>query len=450
MARPFTIDVWSPQLPSELRLASGADFKLGDNALDSLFGISLPPRERDLLRIAMAVYVADRRVRRPRLGQEGCPSRTIELTVDVTDPDFWSDRDALGLLTAPLTRLGGDFWTFSFRACPPAHQQFPLFREAGRVALYSTGLDSLAGLAATLREDRLPVVTVTALHQALRRRADEQLNALANHFHVPIRPVYCWTRLSSPPKLSSQESTQRYRGFLFTTLAGVVASSTGASQVEVFENGIGAINLPPQLGMCLGSMATKGCHPGFLSAMSRLMSHVASRAIQYRLPMIGLTKAEAVSGLVREGLGHLALQTVSCSHYPIRRIGPAKQCGTCFACLGRRQAMLCAGIPDDPRCYELDLFGPHDNSVYQGDRLDPLKACLKQAVELVGLKSGPRALHAFERHVVSAGIADHGLQLDDLIELHDRYAREWVQLICRCQALGLPWARWVRPRAVAA
>src|SRR5689334_14840594 len=114
MRLPFTATVRSPELREDLVLVSGSHFKLGDLDLDRLDQISLPKRERDLLRIMMAVYVADRLVRRPRRGQDAGSSRDIELRIDVADAEFWNDQRTRHLLHDVVRRLSGDFWEFSF------------------------------------------------------------------------------------------------------------------------------------------------------------------------------------------------------------------------------------------------------------------------------------------------------------------------------------------------
>ena len=51
MAARFQIAIGRPEFRHELVLNNDADFKLGDLDLDRMFQISLPKRERDMLRI---------------------------------------------------------------------------------------------------------------------------------------------------------------------------------------------------------------------------------------------------------------------------------------------------------------------------------------------------------------------------------------------------------------
>ena len=70
-------------------------------------------------------------------------------------------------------------------------------------------------------------------------------------------------------RMSNQEQSQRSRAFLFAAVAAVVAQASKVSDVEVFENGVGAINLPLMTGMLAGGLATRGAHPTFLKWINK-------------------------------------------------------------------------------------------------------------------------------------------------------------------------------------
>lgn len=450
MAARFQIRIRSPELRHDVVLASGIDFKLGDVELERMFQISLPPRERDLLRILFGVWAADRLVRRPRSRQEITGSREIHLQVEVAQPDFWFDPATGRLLQEVLRRLSNDFWAFDFLHSSPVSEQLPLIVEAPIVCQHSGGLDSASGLSHLASKHRTPIVTVTAAHQSFHGRIRNQVERISERFGVRIRPIICRTRLSNPPKLSKQETSQRLRGSLFLGLGGVIASALHSEAVEIPENGIGAINLPPQVGMMLGAMATRGCQPSFLSAMARLVSHVAERTIHFRLPMLRSTKAEAVRDMDVAGLGDVAGTTMSCVHWPLRNQGPAKQCGLCFACIGRRQALLAAGVADDPKNYEINVFGPHPAEIYASRRILPLKACLLQVVDLRHLCETGAPPRGFYQHLVAAGTSEFGMGVDEVVELHRRYMNEWHLLIADAKGRNIPWANWIKRAEVAA
>src|SRR5207248_1475877 len=108
-------------------------------------------------------------------------------------------------------------------------------------------------------------------HQASQSRVIKvQLEALQKQYSTRIFPVLAKTALVQPPRMSQQELTQRWRSFLFLSLGAAAASLVGADEVEIFESGIGVINLPLMAGMLVGARTTKGCHPEFLRIMSEI------------------------------------------------------------------------------------------------------------------------------------------------------------------------------------
>jgi hypothetical protein len=107
-------------------------------------------------------------------------------------------------------------------------------------------------------------------------------------------------------------------------------------------------------------------------------------------------------------------------------------------------AMLTSGIHDPPEAYEVDLFGPHAQELYDGDKLLALKACLMQVIDLRNFwetKSPPRG---FIEHLREAEAHAFGLGDDELADLHWRYAAEWQPLIASAKHQGLRWASWVK------
>jgi len=69
---------------------------LNEQRIADGFGIELPPRLQDLLTVAMATYVADRRALRP-LATLGLWGRKLALRIPVRDSGFWSKADGAAL-----------------------------------------------------------------------------------------------------------------------------------------------------------------------------------------------------------------------------------------------------------------------------------------------------------------------------------------------------------------
>lgn len=169
----------------QLTLSSGPAFRLDEGAFQRAFSTALDPRLSDLLRIAMRAFAADRLTRR-RLPRRGARdphglgwARCIDLHVPVRDPGFWrSRREAFDEI---LSWLSGDAWRLDFgksRDAPERGRQEPLFAhrpESGAVALFSGGLDSLAGAAHDLDRgvDKALLLVGAARRPACRRPKDD-------------------------------------------------------------------------------------------------------------------------------------------------------------------------------------------------------------------------------------------------------------------------------------
>ncbi len=432
-----------------VEVVGGRHFRLVPDCLGQHLRAGLSRRMMDLLRVATSVYMIDRLSRRGRPGSPRWP-RSLRASIEVIDPEFWSSGEVRGLIGECVEFVSGDSWDFEFAADPsprPACDEGWLpFADPPLVCLYSGGLDSAAGLAERLRcRPQEQVIPVLVRHQSAQRRLiDPQLDALRRRYGVDLKPLVPVVTTVAPSRLHEEEGSQRCRSLLFTTAGGVVAWMSGATGVEVFESGIGAINLPLMAGM-VGSKATKGTHPHFLRLMSRLVSLAAGREITFRLPFIDRTKAEVVRTLADEGLVDVARSTASCVHYPLRDVA-RKQCGVCPDCIFRRQALITAGIDEPGDAYKYDLFGPAGvvNRVEDG-RLAYLKAFLMQVEKLSELDAHPSVPRFFRRHLVGTGVVAQGGSLSPHVDLFRRYRDEWLALVARGRVEGWAWADLLSP-----
>ena len=273
-------------------LANECDFRIDEERIVRGLCVSLPPLERDLVHVAMAVYAADRLARRRHGTHEG--ARNVRLRIQVNSPSLWTGlRD---VIEETLFSLSHDRWElqFEFGQLKPIPGALFSLRDEPAVCLYSGGLDSAAGLAGRLGHLDRQIVCGTACHQpGQRQRVQSQLERMkAVHSH-DVFSLAVRAALVRPPLLKEQELSQRCRSFLFCSLGAVVASISGSHAVEVYESGVGALNLPPMAGMAVGARSTKGCHPNFLRLMSEVASSIAQRSITFELPFADSTKAEA-------------------------------------------------------------------------------------------------------------------------------------------------------------
>ena len=458
---PRTIKArWDGQ-PDPLILESGRQYRLIFDRLGTLTWNNPGRRWVDLLHVAMSIYAIDRLAARTvRRSQSDC-SRELEVTIGVTDLDFWSDDRVRCLVIDTLETLSEDSWNIRFVAWngvePEARRRLlslpdDLKESLPLVCLYGGGLDSAAVLALQInREPGRSIIPVTVKHQSAQRKLVRRQYRMLREWQTGLMfPLIVEAKMDRPKSITPlEETSQRTRAFLFSAIGGVAASLVDASSVEVFESGVGVVNLPFMAGM-LGSRMTRSCHPGFYRSMSRLVSEVSGRAIRFTFPNLGLTKGEMVSGLAEMRLHELANAIVSCVHYPLRD-KRTKQCGSCPACILRRQAMLIAGIEEPAHQYRFDLFGTSEQSGELSEHRDAyLKAILGQVVRLSELDGCDAIPRQFRRHLIGSGVIGDDVSEEVVISVLRRYRREWMELANQGLNAGQQWSKLLAPLTSAA
>src|SRR5207248_1931665 len=126
------------------------------------------------------------------------------------------------------------------------------------VALFSGGLDSLAGLGRDLQAGRPLVLVSGATTGRISSVQANLLSAVATSLHRALPSVIVPFSLIAAP--TPGERSQRSRGFMFLVLGFATAITAGLRQLRVYENGVGAINLP-YLESQVGTHSTRAMHP---------------------------------------------------------------------------------------------------------------------------------------------------------------------------------------------
>ena len=433
-----------------LSLKQGEHVRIYPTGRNKGFGQGLTRRQIDLIRIGTAVHVADAWVRR-KASLNGL--RKVTLEVEVLDPAFWLKPETTTLLKDCVNFLsGGDDWSFRFiQAKNSRHDKrtnlFDGLDCNALVHLYSGGLDSSSGLAARLAEEpgRM-VIPVTVRHQM------QKSQLVRDHFNMLVEgglTKWCdlkpfeagaFIRNGSVKRnfdTRFKEITHRCRPFLFMSVAGLVASSFATPQVEVFESGIGSINLPLVSGPA-DYRTTRSTHPNFLRLIGLLLSHVNDAEVRYVLPFSGKTKAEMATRLRELNLEELARKSSSCILHPLLRKG-WQQCGHCPACVFRRQALLTAGIAEPKDAYAVDLFAdPHPGTGIPTKTMRTIRAFHQQIAHMPELRSG-NAPPCFKRYLKATNAVSSDAQLAPHIEVYRRYREEWLPLIAEARRRHLPW-----------
>ncbi len=283
-------------------------------------------------------------------------------------PDAWTREIVLNLPATPewaglsmqfarvLNFLTGDLWTIKTRESP-LHLGF-----AGRwdrpwqpqaVALFSGGLDSLAGAIDQLEAGRRLLLVSHHDYGQLAAAQQALAGALAAHYG-PERVRHLNLRVQFP---ESPELTLRSRSLLYLAL-GLTAAAAFEPDLPLLipENGWVSLNPPLTLNR-LGSCTTRTTHPYFLEQLTRLwqdagINRPLTNPYQYR------TKGELLARCRnRELLANLAPRSSSCAR-PVAsrwRRGPKGECGYCYPCLLRRAALHRLGW-DRGEDYQVDAL----------------------------------------------------------------------------------------------
>jgi len=327
-------------------------------------GLHPPPLARDLLRLAIAAYVADMRVGR-NAAFDGW-TRDFVLHVFVSDPTLWNGLGAT--VTTLLRFLTGDRWDVEFRATPGTHvaavgkkPKHVHQLTAKTVSLFSGGLDSYIGAIDAL-EDYGSLLLVG--HEgggggATSWSQDQALEALRTTYDEIRAPfLQFWI---APPKIADgvSETTTRGRSLLFAGLGIAVATAVNGERLVVPENGMISLNVPLTSAR-LGSFSTRTTHPYYVALLGEIVRGLAL-GVDLVLPYRFQTKGEMVRGCRNVGaLAHGVASTMSCSHPDSNRFhakNPHLHCGRCIPCLIRRAALRAAGADPTPY-HQTDLGAP--------------------------------------------------------------------------------------------
>ena len=124
------------------------------------------------------------------------------------------------------------------------------------------------------------------------------------------------------PRGYREEPSQRTRALVFLVLGIATALQAGTDTLWVYENGIGALNLPLNETQ-LGIDNYRGVHPRFLMLAQDFLSLALDQPMHIRNPFQFSTKAQMCKSLVGSGIAEAVSHTVSCDGFPQRIPQPA-------------------------------------------------------------------------------------------------------------------------------
>jgi len=393
--------------------------------------------ESDLVDIATAIYGSDRLASRPNgfLAHELNWRRHLIIQIPVRDPDFWSQPSASRLLQDVLAELSDDIWELSFYAQTDPRtvgRRGALPARPPRIAWFSGGLDSLAGTLALLKADRSPAALVSFDTNSHNKSFQSKVGALLQRklasdvAITPYRMHFNHTGL----ELREQDRRQRARSFLYFVITSVLARRLHQSQVHVLENGITSLNLPIST-LLSSSRVTRTTHPLVLLAFERLIRHVFEwPEFELLLPHLLQTKAEMVAPFAHDYRDMIA-ETISCARYM-----NAKICGTCTACLLRRQVFWLNGLEDldlqEQARAKRDILRDFSEKS-DDDRTWYFLASLENAARLRADPNIVTLVPSLLRTAVDwrkQGCTS-GELLARMVSLHKRYSEEWQRFLSR-------------------
>ncbi|HMV46292.1 MAG TPA: 7-cyano-7-deazaguanine synthase [Blastocatellia bacterium] len=328
------------------------------------FDKRLEPLLADWMDIALFIYLADRlSPRRRRISQHHALQwgRSLYLKIPVRSPELWSSQEIYGSLRRLLYFFTEDDWQIEFvqshKTPRPSESQnslLPIWKPTPvRVALYSGGLDSFAGTAqqiAELPEHQFVLVSgVTNSRQGEAQRA--QIRAINKAVRNPV--IHIPVDYGLQQGIEREERSQRSRGFLFMTLGAITAIIAGANELFIYENGIGAINLPYD-GSQVGTSSTRAVNPIALLRMAKFITDLTNIPFRIENPFLFQTKAEMCRHSEVGRLSEYIKLTFSCDGFPIRKKNKP-QCGICTSCLLRQLSLESAGLSGYDSGYLHDL-----------------------------------------------------------------------------------------------
>ncbi len=403
------------------------DFALDNEQIPFLAGQSLSSVQADLLDIATAIHFADK-LAVPNQNK----SIKVHISMRLRNPDLFKRHHQL--IQNIMYWYTKDLWTFEFyprfatkRKAEISVKHFKLKNKSENIeiALWSGGLDSLAGLDNRLREGNKTFTLIgTGGNKIMQKTQHQVFKALrfwANvagrlrFLHIPIYASY--------GKRFTHNQSHRARGVVFILIGAVCALSSGIKKLHIYETGIGAINLPLPGGV--GRDHSKAVHPLSLIKLENFISELIGEQFLIENPFIFKTKGQMCSSLKQ--YPETIYETISCDG--LRREKHI-QCGYCSSCLLRRQALIAADIKDKTKY----LF-PH-GKIIQQEHLSSWRLMDQQVQILSNALDSKEPFFQLSMsypndlpEIISAVSARSNRNFDDvkndLVNLYRTYVREW-------------------------
>jgi hypothetical protein len=226
------------------------------------------------------------------------------------------------------------------------------------------------------------------------------------------------------------------------------ALSAGTGHLYLYENGVGAINLPYER-TPVGIPNSRSVHPRTLLLVSNFIQALTGRQFNIENPCVFQTKAEMCVHPAVQLMARSIPTTFSCDGFPVQRSG-LPQCGLCTSCILRRLALENSGLHDaDGEGYACDLY--NRNQTISPKRLRGLSAMDWQVERLRQALTGDTAWTTLmsefpELRQTCVALVKQTGDTDEVIQgrlerLYRRHCDEWK---------NFPPRQWMLPQRKAA
>ncbi len=313
------------------------------------------------------IYAADRLIKRGSPGQLEYHnwSRHFIFHFQVRDHAFWKQTEIQQRLNELLCFVSGDRrYEFKFYAGARDVGQTSMFddeeiefeeKDNSSVALFSGGLDSLAGALSILETTTKKLLVVSHLSNNFGVKAMQRdvFDMLKRDYGNRIQRFPFECNLTGDRAV---EETQRTRIFLYACIAYSLAIHTADGEISIFENGVTSINFSKRQDL-INARASRTTHPKTLHLLQDFFGMLGGKKIVIHHPFIYKTKADIFNIIKQYGKEGYINSTLSCTKtfLKFKNNSQATHCGVCSQCIDRRFSAFASGLQDYDATYDCDV-----------------------------------------------------------------------------------------------
>lgn len=389
----------------------------------------------DIIDLAVAIHASDRLT----VQDPSQPQIQLQIVLPARHPEILNQSSLQQQLCQLLEWVTGKKWTFEFK---PRSQPGRTFEnelllwssdpDVDEVALWSGGLDALAGLYARLKQS--PAKSFALFGSG----SNDNDHARQQHVFHGLQPLFP-NRLDlcrAPIRFDksshhTKNSFSRARGIVFMLLGSAYSYLRGCKVLHVYENGIGAVNLPYRKS-AVGLDHSRSVHPETLRGVGLVISELIGENFKVHNPFLFKTKAEMLRALAEDARTDLTALTSSCDRRHRKTQQPV-QCGYCSSCILRKQALAASHLAD-----KTHYIVPHgsppakDTKIYfenMREQVSTLRERLKtsdQAVEQWKslTQRFPELNDIVDRTHTEENLTPHEMK-NQVVRLFQAYVSEW-------------------------